>query len=77
MSWPWLMVAGLAVAVFVAAEWPRLERVIGMEARRKRQREKRKAKLQVITTEDDEFVRSVQRDLEALPTITEDSPKRR
>ena len=39
-----------------------------------REREKRKAKLRVVSTDDDEFVRSVQADLEALPTIEERDP---
>ncbi|MGH3111477.1 MAG: hypothetical protein ACRDQT_11220 [Gaiellaceae bacterium] len=45
-----------------------------MEARRDRERKQRKAKLRVVPSEDpesDEFIRSVQRDLDALPTIEE------
>jgi hypothetical protein len=61
----------LAVAVLAAAEWPRFERVAGVDARRRREREKRKATLRFVSTDDDEFVRSVQADLEALPTIEE------
>lgn len=61
----------LAVAVVLAAEWPRFGRVVGADARRRRERQKRKATLRVVSTDDDEFVRSVQADLEALPTIEE------
>jgi len=61
----------IGVGVVVAAEWPRFERLAGADSRRLRQREKRKGKLRVVSSEDDEFVRSVQADLEALPTIEE------
>ena len=44
---------------------------MGADARRQRDRERRKAKLRVVTTDDDDFVESVQRDLDALPTIEE------
>ncbi|MEX2612972.1 MAG: hypothetical protein WD380_05300 [Gaiellaceae bacterium] len=74
MSWPWLVVLVLAAALVVAVEWPRLGRRFGPEARKQRDRKQRKAKLHVITSEDeesDEFIRSVQRDLDALPTIEE------
>ena len=71
MSWPWIVLLAIAVGIVVAAEWPRFERFAGADARRQRDREKRKANLRVISTDDDEFVRSVQADLEALPTIEE------
>jgi hypothetical protein len=72
VSWPWIVLLALAVVVVVAAEWPRFERAVGTEARRRRARDKRKAKLRVVTAEDDDdFVRSVQADLESLPTIEE------
>jgi hypothetical protein len=73
VSWPWLVALGLAAALVVAVEWPRLGRRFGAEARGRRKRERRKAQLRVLTPDDesDEFIRSVQRDLEALPTIEE------
>jgi Sec-independent protein translocase protein TatA len=74
VSWPWLVLLVLAAALLVAVELPRLGRRFGADARRQRERRKRKAQLQVITTEDeesDEFIRSVQRDLDSLPTIEE------
>jgi hypothetical protein len=71
VSWPWIVLLAIGIGVVVAAEWPRFERFAGVEARRQRQHEKRKGKLRVVSTEDDEFVRSVQADLEALPTIEE------
>jgi hypothetical protein len=73
MSWPWLVLLVLAAALAVAVEKPRLEGRLGAAARRDRARQKRKKQLRVITPEDesDEFIRSVQRDLDALPTIEE------
>ena len=49
----------------------------GAEARRRRGRAKQKARLRVIepeVDERDEFVESVRRDLDALPTIEEHEP---
>ncbi|HSI97337.1 MAG TPA: hypothetical protein VK926_03165 [Gaiellaceae bacterium] len=73
MSWPWLVVLVLAAALVAAVERPRLERLLRGEARKERERERRKRRLRVVTPEDDsdEFVRSVQRDLDSLPTIEE------
>lgn len=75
MSWPWIVLLALGVLVVAAAEWPRVSGVVGADARRRRDRERRKAKLRVVT-EDDDFVESVQRDLDALPTIEEPRSKR-
>jgi len=73
VSWPWLVLLGLAAVLAVAVEKPRLERRFGAAARRDRERQRRKRQLRVVTPEDenDEFIRSVQRDLDALPTIEE------
>ena len=74
MSWPWLVLLVLAAVLAVAVEKPRLDRRFGAAARRDRERQKRKKQLRVVTSEDDEseeFIRSVQRDLDALPTIEE------
>ena len=73
VSWPWLVLLVLAAALVVAVERPRLERRFGAAARRDRERQRRKKQLRVITPDDesDEFIRSVQRDLDALPTIEE------
>lgn len=73
VSWPWLVVLVLAAALVAAVERPRLERLLRGEARKERERERRKRRLRVVTPEDDsdEFVRSVQRDLDSLPTIEE------
>ena len=73
MSWPWLVLLVLAAALVVAVERPRLGRRFGATARKARDRERRKQQLRVITPDDDsdEFIRSVQADLDQLPTIEE------
>ena len=58
-----------AVAVVIGAEWPRLSERLGLEARRKRERAKRKAQLKLLRTDTDDFAASVERDLEQLPTL--------
>ena len=77
MSWPWLALLVAAVALVVAAEWTRLQGAVGTDARRRRERQRRKSQLQVIVNEDvDEFEASVRRDLESLPTTEEPRSKR-
>jgi len=73
VSWPWLVLLVLAAALVVAVERPRFERRFGARARKARERERRKQQLRVLTPGDDsdEFIRSVQADLDALPTIEE------
>ena len=67
------MLLVLAAALVVAVERPRFERRFGTSARKTRERERRKQQLKVITPDEDsdEFIRSVQADLDALPTIEE------
>jgi hypothetical protein len=78
MSWPWVALLVAAVAVVVAAEWPRLQGTFGLDARKRRERSRRKASLQVIVNDDvDEFEASVRRDLESLPTTEEPGTRRR
>jgi hypothetical protein len=70
----------LAVALVGAAEWPRLARLVGADARRGRARERRKAQFRLVTNDEtDDFEASVRRDLDALPTTEEPrtGPKRR
>lgn len=77
MSWLWIALLALAVAVLAGAEWPRLEERFGGAARRRRQRSRRKASLQVLSSsEEDDFAASVERDLSLLPTIDEDERRR-
>ena len=60
-----------AVLAVVGAEWPRLTQRFGLDARRKRQRARRKAQLKLLRSDSDDFAASVERDLEQLPTIDE------
>jgi len=71
VSLVWIALLAGAVAVLVAAEWPRLDRRFGGEARRERERKRRKANLKVIRNDEslEEFAASVERDLDRLPTI--------
>jgi hypothetical protein len=71
VSWPWIVLLICAAALVAGAEWPRLERLVGADARRQRERSKRKASFKVIRTEEEEFAASVERDLADLPTIEE------
>ena len=78
MSWLWIALLALAVAVLAGAEWPRLEQRFGSPARRRRRRTRRKANLRVLSSsEEDDFAASVERDLSLLPTIDEDERRRR
>jgi hypothetical protein len=70
-----------AVLVVVAAEWPRLSERIGADAWAQRSRRRRKEKLTLIRGDesaDDDFVKSVERDLADLPVLDEheDRPRR-
>lgn len=71
-----------AVLLLAVAEWPRLAASLGVDARKRRTRARRKSQLRVIEGEPDEsedFARSVERDLASLPTYDprEDADKRR
>ena len=73
VSWLFIALLACAVAVLVGAEWPRLTGRLGLDARRRRQRARRKASLRLPPprTESEEFAASVERDLRSLPTIEE------
>lgn len=71
MSWLSLALLICAVAVVVGAEWPRLRSRLGLEARRKRQRARRKSEWKVVRGDAEDFAASVERDLEQLPTLDE------
>lgn len=70
-----------AVLVLIGAEWPRLSNRIGieerLEARERRARADRKAKLHVVRDDSEEFEASVRRDLDRLPTIEKKRDPRR
>jgi hypothetical protein len=78
VSWVAVALLACAVAIVLAAEWPRLSERLGLEARRPRARRRRKQKqrLRVVPTETDDFAESVRRDLENLPTIEERDQRR-
>jgi hypothetical protein len=73
VGWLWIVLLACAVAVLGAAEWPRLTARFGWERRRARARERQKAQLRLLRTEDDsdDFAASVERDLAQLPTTND------
>jgi len=76
VSWLSLALLVCAVAVVIGAEWPRLSQRLGLEARRKRQRARRKAEWKVVRGDAEDFAASVERDLEQLQTLDESDRKR-
>ena len=74
----WLRIALLAasVVVLIAAEWPRLAGNLGVQARAKRERARRKQQFKLLKSESEEFAASVERDLDQLPTIEERDRRR-
>jgi len=76
VSWLSLALLVCVVAVVIGAEWARLSERLGLEARRKRQRDRRKAQWKVVRGDADDFAASVERDLENLPTLDESDRKR-
>jgi hypothetical protein len=75
VSWLYIALLALAVAVLIGAEWPRLEQRMGTDARRRRERARRKSTLRLVESDADDFAASVERDLASLPTI-EDGERR-
>ena len=71
MSWLYIALLALAVALVAGAEWSRFEERFGAEQRARRERAKRKETLRLVTDEADDFAASVERDLANLPTIDE------
>jgi hypothetical protein len=71
VSWIYALLLAGAIAVLVAAEWPRLSARFGFEERPRRDRRRRKSHLRLVRSESEEFAASVERDLESLPTIEE------
>ena len=66
-----------AVALVGAAEWGRIARGRKFDLRGDRSRKRRKSNLRVVepSSDTEEFARSVERDLAALPTIDEHDAK--
>jgi hypothetical protein len=70
VSWLYIALLAVAVVLVAGAEWPRLDERFGGDARRRRQRDRRKTSLRVVRDDEaDEFAASVERDLANLPTI--------
>ena len=69
MSWLSVTLLLCADVAVIGAEWPRLTERLGIEARRKRERAKRKSQLKLLRNDTDDFAASVERDLEQLPTL--------
>jgi uncharacterized membrane protein YcjF (UPF0283 family) len=75
VSWFAIVLLVAAVVLLAAAEWTRLAKI--GEVRSDRKRARRKSRLRVVENDpDDDFARSVERDLAALPTIDEHEPRR-
>jgi hypothetical protein len=82
VSWVFVGLLAGAVLVLIGAEWPRLSDRFGiderLDARERRARAERKAKLHVVRDDDSEdFEASVRRDLDRLPTIEKKRDPRR
>jgi hypothetical protein len=81
VSWVFVGLLAGAVLVLIGAEWPRLSQRLGieerLEARERRARAERKAKLHVVRDDSEEFEASVRRDLDRLPTIEKKRDPRR
>lgn len=76
VAWIYAVLLAGAVAILIAAEWPRLTRRLGWSPRvgGTRRRGRKKGHLRLVEeapSPDDDFAASVQRDLERLPTIDE------
>jgi hypothetical protein len=74
-----IVLLAAAIVIVAASEWPRVAGRFGRDEQRLRDRRRRKAKtnLRVVHPDHEEFARSVERDLAALPTIDEQDVKRR
>jgi hypothetical protein len=72
-----MVLLACAVAVLIAAEWPRLATRIGRDnggprpKRPRRRRRRRASHLRALPNESDDFARSVERDLARLPTTSD------
>lgn len=80
VTWIGIGLLAATALVLLGAEWPRLRERLGGDAWAARTRRRRKERLTLIRgdEEDDEFVKSVERDLADLPVLDEheDRPRR-
>ncbi len=75
MGWIYALLLAGAVAVLVAAEWPRLTARFNLDKRIPRRSKRNAPHLRLVQTESEEFAASVERDLDRLPTIDERDPR--
>ena len=59
----------VAIALVIAAEWPRIGSRTRLDTSSRRERARRKSHLRVVESDSDDFARAVERDLANLPTI--------
>ena len=75
VDWVYAVLLAGAIAILVAAEWPRLSGRFGLDAFSAgplRRRGRKRGHLRLVEEDEpDDFAASVQRDLERLPTIDE------
>jgi hypothetical protein len=73
VGWIYAVLLAGAVAVLLAAEWPRVAARIGLEGKRlpTPQRRRKEPHLHLVQSESEEFAASVERDLRQLPTLDE------
>jgi hypothetical protein len=81
VGWIYALLLAGAVAVLLAAEWPRVAAWLGIEDRRlPRPRgirsRNRNRHLHVVQNESEEFAASVERDLDRLPTTLDERDRR-
>jgi hypothetical protein len=78
VGWIYAVLLAGAVAVLLAAEWPRVAARLGLEDRRfpgRRRRHRPDLRL-VPQSESEEFAASVERDLDQLPTTLDERDRR-
>jgi hypothetical protein len=72
VGWIAIVLLAAAVLVVLGAEWPRVSGRFGRPAWATRARRRRKRRLTVVPgAENEDFARSVERDLDNLPVIGE------
>lgn len=76
VSWVFAALLAAAVAVMIAAEWPRIADRLRIDGRLRRRRKQGASHLHLVRTDQDEFAESVRRDLDSLPTIEEQEHRR-
>jgi hypothetical protein len=78
VGWIYALLLAGAVAVLIAAEWPRIGARLGLEERRlPRLRRRKSPQLRLVPeSESEKFAASVERDLEKLPTTLDERDRR-